>query len=67
MSGEVCTCGRPMNRAATDECVNAEHRATDATLGLRDLSCGCCYAVDATALELLRQPRIPSTSEGEGA
>ena len=54
-----CACGRPMNRAATDECTSIEHRATDATLGVRDLSCQCCCAVDVVALDLLRTRILP--------
>lgn len=54
MSGHLCDwCGLPFTRPAKDECVNPEHRSTDATLGLREAGCGCCYIVDATALGLL--------------
>lgn len=58
-------CDRPMARAATDECVNLDHRVTDETLGLRDGSCGCCVIVDATALNLLRALASISTPPGE--
>lgn len=57
---EACACdwcSIAFTEAASDDCVNPEHRATDVTLGLRDAGCGCCVIVDATALNLLRGVR----------
>lgn len=62
-NGTCSSCQRRMDEAATDECQDRAHRATDETLGLRGGSCGCCVIVDATALGLLRQAIIQPDRE----
>lgn len=52
-------CHQPMHRPAEDACRSPLHRTSDATLGLREANCQCCYVVDMTALDALRSLALP--------
>lgn len=53
MSHPCDWCDQPLTRSAPDNCINPEHHASGATLGLREAGCGCCVVVDRVALNLL--------------